>query len=162
MKLHRTPVVQRSPAGSLITLLDNSPPPTLPGILHQQQKFKTGTFTVQSFSSCRFQGLADFLASSAGHIKGPTVLEFYNNLWGLQEPSRNRVHRWCPAEQILELPKSLTIPSLICAGILEQSVGARNRVGIGLSYRPARLHKAGGIDSLESIPWNQFLGSLKV
>jgi hypothetical protein len=27
-----------------------------------------------------------------------------------------------------------------CAGILEQSMWARNRVGIGLSYRPARLH----------------------
>jgi hypothetical protein len=26
-------------------------------------------------------------------------------------------------------------------GILEQSLGARNRVGIGLSYRPARLHR---------------------
>ncbi len=27
------------------------------------------------------------------------------------------------------------------AGILEQSMGARNRVGKGLSYRPARLHR---------------------
>ncbi len=27
------------------------------------------------------------------------------------------------------------------AGIFEQSMGARNRVGIGLSYRPARLHR---------------------
>ncbi len=35
--------------------------------------------------------------------------------------------------------------------------GARNRVGIGLSYRPARLHRL-----VESIPWNQFLGSLNV
>jgi hypothetical protein len=26
------------------------------------------------------------------------------------------------------------------AGILEQSMEARNREGIGLSYRPARLH----------------------
>jgi hypothetical protein len=26
------------------------------------------------------------------------------------------------------------------AGIFNQSMGARNRVGIGLSYRPARLH----------------------
>ncbi len=29
----------------------------------------------------------------------------------------------------------------ICAEILEQSTGAKNRVGIGLSYRPARLHR---------------------
>jgi hypothetical protein len=28
-----------------------------------------------------------------------------------------------------------------CAGTLEQSMGARNQVGIGLSYRPARLHR---------------------
>jgi hypothetical protein len=29
----------------------------------------------------------------------------------------------------------------ICAGIFKQSMGARNRVGTGLSYRPARLHR---------------------
>jgi hypothetical protein len=34
---------------------------------------------------------------------------------------------------------------------------ARNRVGIGLSYRPARLHRLGKL-----IPWNRFLGSSKV
>ncbi len=30
---------------------------------------------------------------------------------------------------------------VFCAGIVEQSVGARNRLGIGLSHRPARLHR---------------------
>jgi hypothetical protein len=44
-----------------------------------------------------------------------------------------------------------------CTGILEQSMGARNRVGIGLSYRPARLHRLA-----ELIPSTQFLGVLKV
>jgi hypothetical protein len=39
-------------------------------------------------------------------------------------------------------------------------MGARNRVGIGLLYRPVRLHRLGGIDSLESIPG--FLRSSKV
>ncbi len=34
---------------------------------------------------------------------------------------------------------------------------ASNRVGIGLSYRPARLHRLA-----EVIPWNRFLGSIKV
>jgi hypothetical protein len=43
------------------------------------------------------------------------------------------------------------------AGIFKQSMGARNRVGIGLSYRPARLLRLA-----ELIPWNRFLGSLKV
>jgi hypothetical protein len=46
-----------------------------------------------------------------------------------------------------------------CAGISEQSIGtrSRNRVGIGLSHRPARLHSLA-----ELVPWNRFLGSLKV
>jgi hypothetical protein len=40
-------------------------------------------------------------------------------------------------------------------------MGARNRVGIELSYRPgARLQRPGGIDSLESIP--RLLNSLKI
>jgi hypothetical protein len=42
-------------------------------------------------------------------------------------------------------------------GILEQSMGSRNRVGTGLSYRPARLYRLAG-----SIPRNRFLGSIKI
>jgi hypothetical protein len=41
------------------------------------------------------------------------------------------------------------------AGILQQSMGARNRVGIGLSYWSARLHRLA-----ESIP--ELLKSLKI
>jgi hypothetical protein len=36
-------------------------------------------------------------------------------------------------------------------------MGPRNRVGIGLSYRPARLHRL-----VELIPWNRFLSFLKI
>ncbi len=43
--------------------------------------------------------------------------------------------------------------SVIRAGILEQSMWARNQVWIGLLYRPA----TGG-----SIPWNRFLGFLNI
>jgi hypothetical protein len=39
---------------------------------------------------------------------------------------------------------------VIRAGIFKKSMGARHRVGIGLSFRPATL--ASGIDALESIP----------
>ncbi len=42
-----------------------------------------------------------------------------------------------------------------CPGIFKQSMGARNRVGIRLSYRPARLESL-----VKSVPWNRFLGSL--
>jgi hypothetical protein len=43
------------------------------------------------------------------------------------------------------------------AGIFKLSMGARNWVGIGLSYRPARLHRLA-----EFIPRNRFLGSTNV
>jgi hypothetical protein len=52
-----------------------------------------------------------------------------------------------------------TILFLIVWCNLEQSVKARNQVGIGLSYRPARLHR---LRLAESIPWNRFRNSLKV
>ncbi len=50
----------------------------------------------------------------------------------------------------------INIYFLFCTGILEHSMGARNRVGLGLSYQSARLHRLA-----ESIPWNQFLGSFQ-
>jgi hypothetical protein len=43
------------------------------------------------------------------------------------------------------------------AEIFKQSLGARNQGVIGLSYRPARLHRLA-----EFIPWNRFLGSINV
>ncbi len=53
--------------------------------------------------------------------------------------------RWCGSATLLS---SVQYRKVQCAGIIEQSMGAsRNRVGIGLSYRPARLHRLA-----ESIP----------
>jgi hypothetical protein len=46
---------------------------------------------------------------------------------------------------------------LVSAGIVKQSMGARNRVGIGLSYRLARLHCLPVM-----VPWNRFLRTLEV
>jgi hypothetical protein len=59
----------------------------------------------------------------------------------------------------LTFPCTWTISSfsLNGAGIFKQFMSARNWVGIGLSYRPARLHNLA-----ELVPWNRFLGSLKV
>jgi hypothetical protein len=48
---------------------------------------------------------------------------------------------------------SLPLPPSILAGILKQFMGARNRVGIGFSYRPTR--------PAELIPLDQILGLLK-
>jgi hypothetical protein len=58
--------------------------------------------------------------------------------------------RHCPAMSMTNSS------SLFYAEILEQSVGARKRVWIGLSYRPARLRRLA-----ESIPWNLFHGLYK-
>ncbi len=43
------------------------------------------------------------------------------------------------------------------AGIFKQSMGARNQVGIGLPYRPARVHRLE-----ELISWNLFMGFIEV
>ncbi len=43
------------------------------------------------------------------------------------------------------------------AGIFKQSMKTRNRVGKGLSYRPASLQRLA-----EFIPWNRFLGFINV
>jgi hypothetical protein len=45
---------------------------------------------------------------------------------------------------------------LLMLNVLESTMGARNRVGRGVLYQPARLHRLA-----ESIALNRFLGSLK-
>ncbi len=63
-------------------------------------------------------------------------------------------HSWIIKETLADL---VAFSMHNCAGISEQYKGARNLVGIGLLYRPARLHRLA-----ESIPQNRFLGSLKL
>jgi hypothetical protein len=41
----------------------------------------------------------------------------------------------------IDSKESIPPDYVACVGILEQSPGARNRVGIGLSYRPAGIHR---------------------
>jgi hypothetical protein len=53
--------------------------------------------------------------------------------------------------------REYTTGKITRAGIFKESMGARNRGGIGLLYRPARLHRL-----VEFIPWNRFLGSINV
>ncbi len=75
------------------------------------------------------------------------------------------VTRWLVSIVLLKIcpwPSILSVCFLIsepCAGIFKQSMGARNRVGIELSYRPGSLqiHRLA-----ELIQWNRFLGFLKV
>ncbi len=58
-----------------------------------------------------------------------------------------------------EIDSKESIPSAYVARarIFKKSMGARHRVGIGLLYRPARLHRLA-----EFIPWNRLLGSINV
>jgi hypothetical protein len=60
-----------------------------------------------------------------------------------------------PQEKLI--PKHLSLECIYsiwqpCAGILEQSMGARNRVGIGLSYRPPEPVFVNIYGAQESIP----------
>jgi hypothetical protein len=68
--------------------------------------------------------------------------EFFSSL--ANQASFFKIKHTCRFSMRLEI-----ISSHICAGILDQSMGARNRVGIGLLHRPAARHKL-----TESIPWN--------
>ncbi len=57
----------------------------------------------------------------------------------------------------IESTKPISPRCVASAGIFKKSMGARNWFRIGLSYRPARLHRLAGL-----IPWNRYLGPLKV
>ncbi len=59
--------------------------------------------------------------------------------------------------QGIDSEESIQPTNVTRARIFKQSMGARNRVGIGLSHRPAKLHRLS-----EFIPWNWFLRSLNI
>jgi hypothetical protein len=60
-----------------------------------------------------------------------------------------------------KFPESVTATAwngtVVLCWNFKHSMGARNRGGIGLSFRPARLHRLA-----EFMPWNRFLGSINV
>ncbi len=65
------------------------------------------------------------------------------------------LHRRNPQGPFFLLLYSWTLCSTVQD--FKQCMGPRKRVGIGLSYRPARLYRLAGL-----VLWNWFLGSLKV
>ncbi len=64
---------------------------------------------------------------------------------------------FCAVSKMAAHYKKEKIVDTTLAGIFKKSMGARNRVGIGLTYRQARLNRLA-----ELILWNQFPGSIKV
>jgi hypothetical protein len=60
---------------------------------------------------------------------------------------RQGASTWSAIESYLTIYFENKIGLMDCAGVLEQTMSASNRVGIGLSYRHARLHRLA-----ESIP----------
>jgi hypothetical protein len=71
-------------------------------------------------------------------------------------------HLWYVGEEgveVLREEQNQGLSQVYSAGIFKQSMKTRNRVGIGLWHRPARLHRL-AVDSLESIPG--LLKSLKI
>jgi hypothetical protein len=71
-------------------------------------------------------------------------------------PARRRAQSHLADQNPTSGPPSWA-PTAISAGIFKQSMGARNRVRIELSYRPASLYRLAKL-----IPWKQFLNSLTV
>ncbi len=88
--------------------------------------------------------------------KKSSVLFFLFQNQQQQLSSRARIFKrlWSPGVD----SKEWIPPAYVAwAGIFKNSMGARHRLGIGLSYRPARLHRLA-----ELMPWHRFLGSIKV
>jgi hypothetical protein len=72
-------------------------------------------------------------------------------------PSMERSKREGDLSTMVHIQVSIDGQDRLCAGIFKQSMGTRNRVGVGLSYRPARLKRLAKL-----IPWNRYLDFLKV
>jgi hypothetical protein len=66
----------------------------------------------------------------------------------IKKPSLTAINHWWQLKNGLEDLKYVFYHSLInillCAGILEQSMGARNRAGTQLPHRPASLYSLAG------------------
>jgi hypothetical protein len=95
------------------------------------------------------QGKPVLLHRSGNTLKRPS--SFCCRLW-LKSTSLPRLSQHLPY-----LSLRLSILCLACAGIFIQSMGARNRAGIGLWFRPARARifkhlRSPRINSKESIP----------
>ncbi len=114
-------------------------------------------------------------------IRGGELEHFY-----IRNPDPNSI--FLDNSRAIIIPCGGTEPFLVSAGIFKQYMGARNRIGIGLSYRPARARicnpfRSPGIYSqsggpvrkpyssyrparlhrpAESISWNRFLCSINV
>jgi hypothetical protein len=86
------------------------------------------------------------------NVSSNKVLQLSTPLWVII--CYNRCTSKANSSILSSLPRKSAVQLLVSnyCGILEQSMGARNRVGIGLSYR-----------AVGYIGWrNRFLGSLKV
>ena len=129
--------------------------PTLPGLyLSTFQPSQRGFFRVQYirlfegrrawariFKLIRTPGISstEFVQKFDSFIAWtPTIVDSY---W---VPTQFQESIFPPLTSLLKLS--------LCAGNFKPSLGAKNRVGIGLSYRPARLHMRAKL-----IPLNRFL-----
>jgi hypothetical protein len=77
-----------------------------------------------------------------------------NQMWARLTLSLTIRARICKLLRSPGIDSKEAIPQsyVACAEILEESIGARNRVGIELLVPACQATKAGGIDSLDSVP----------
>ncbi len=76
-----------------------------------------------------------------------------SGLWNRTDIDASLHKKMFAVEDILVLLLPVYMCTVDRAGIFEYSMGAGNRVGIGCSYRPARLHRLA-----ELIPLHRFKG----
>jgi hypothetical protein len=79
-----------------------------------------------------------------------------STLWIYLKSPRDGIFKLLRSTEI-DFKESIPPAYVASAGIFEQYMGARDRVGIELSYRPPSYTWAGGINS-----WNRFLCSTNV
>ncbi len=79
-------------------------------------------------------------------------LPSWESIPGLRKRSTNTGSVWQPYSRLVPSPRDCSKVPVPCPGIFKQSMGARNRVGIGLVYQAHQGTLASGIGSLESIP----------
>ena len=74
---------------------------------------------------------------------------------------RSERGKCCPVRYLpgagVERMHALPLTRIQSWNFKKKSMRARHQVGIGLSYRPARLHRLA-----ELMPWNRFVGSINV
>ncbi len=131
-------------------------------ILHVQDRSKTNIFVSNCVEEEKRKNEASFFLGKKRRKTNIIVPQLSKicHCYQRERDCRDRVILRMRTWKCVRQNNSLIGPNMLralWAGIFKKSMGARHRVGIWLSYRPARLHRLS-----ELMPWDRFLGSINV